>query len=242
MDYLYDGTYTGFMTSLYLYFKYRECTGIYSKKFYQKSLTSNYKIVKTNEDLSQKMEGLIRDKISSRALKLIYYSFLSNEEKKEMFIIKFVKLGLIRGNITGLYSHEDTFPLQKIYDKVSKEKHRFLGIIRFKDINGVLFSKYSPDHDITELIMPHFSDRYKNENLIIFDEKRLKAGIYNKSEWYLSKIDKRIYDKFKDEEEIYEKMWREYFNSISIDDRKNLKAQFQFVPYRYRKNITEFNR
>jgi probable DNA metabolism protein len=90
--------------------------------------------------------------------------------------------------------------------------------------------------------MPHFSDRYKNENLIIFDEKRLKAGIYNKNEWYLSKIDKRIYDKFKDEEEIYEKMWREYFNSISIDDRKNLKAQFQFVPYRYRKNITEFNK
>lgn len=31
MDYLYDGTYTGFMTSLYLHFKYRESTGIYSK-------------------------------------------------------------------------------------------------------------------------------------------------------------------------------------------------------------------
>lgn len=242
MDYLYDDTYTGFMTSLYLHFKYRKSTGIYSRRFYQKSLTTNYKIVKTNEGLSKKMEDLIRDRISSRALRLIYYSFLSNEEKKEVFIVKFINLGLKNGNITGLYSHEDTFPVQKIYDKVSKEKHRFLGIIRFKDIKGVLFSKYSPDHDITELIMPHFSDRYKNENLIIFDEKRLKAGIYNKSEWYLSKIDKRIYGKFKDEEEIYEKMWREYFNSISIDDRKNLKAQFQFVPYRYRKNITEFNK
>ncbi len=242
MDYLYDNTYTGLMTALYIHYKYKKSSGIFSKKSYQKSLISDYKIVKSNEEFSLNMEDIVRERISKSALKLIYYTFLSTEAKKEKFIVKFIDLGLKKGNVTQLYSHEDTFPVQKIYDKVSKEKHRFLGILRFKDLNGILFSKISPDSDIVELIMSHFVDRFKSENFIIFDDKRIKAGIYNQKQWYITNIDKKLYNKFNDVEEVYEEMWKEYFKSISIEDRKNIKAQFQFVPSRYRKNITEFNK
>ncbi len=242
MDYLYDSTYTGFMTALYIHYRYKESSGIFSKKSYQKSLMVDYKIVKSNEEFSSKMEDIIKERISKTALKLIYYTFLSTESKKERYIIKFIDLGFIKGNITQLYSHEDTFPIQNIYDKVSKEKHRFLGILRFKDLNGVLFSKISPDNDIVELIMPHFADRFKSENFIIFDDKRLKAGIYNQKQWYITNIDEKLYSKFSDVEEVYEEMWKEYFKAIGIKDRKNIKAQFQFLPARYRKNIIEFNK
>ncbi|MDW7668278.1 MAG: TIGR03915 family putative DNA repair protein [Bacillota bacterium] len=242
MDYLYDSTYTGLMTALYIHYRYKESSGIFSKKSYQKSLMVDYKIVKSNEEFSSKMEDIIKKRISKTALKLIYYTFLSTESKKERYIVNFIDLGFIKGNITQLYSHEDTFPIQNIYDKVSKEKHRFLGILRFKDLNGVLFSKISPDNDIVELIMPHFADRFKSENFIIFDDKRLKAGIYNQKQWYITNIDEKLYSKFSDVEEVYEEMWKEYFKAIGIKDRKNTKAQFQFLPARYRKNIIEFNK
>ncbi len=241
MDYLYDNTYTGFMTAIYIHYKYKKSTGIYSKNEYQRSLMSSYKIVKSNEEFSQIMEDVIVERISKRALKLIYYTFLSSELNKEYYVIKFINLGLKKGNVTQLYSHEDTFPVQKTYDKVAKEKHRFLGILRFKDLNGILFAKISPDNDVVELIMSHFADRYKSENFIIFDEKRMKAGIYSKKQWYITNINKRIYTKFEDEEEKYEKMWKEYFKSISIKDRENKRVQNQFIPNRYRKNIIEFN-
>src|SRR6056297_3271958 len=146
MDYLYDGTYKGLMTALYINYKYKKTTGIFTKNLYQKSMISDYKIVKSNEEFSKKMEEFISNVISKSALKLIYYAYLSKEANKEEFILKFINLGLKKGNITQLYSHEDTLPIQKIYDKVSKEKHRFLGILRFKDlkqeytikINGIL--------------------------------------------------------------------------------------------------------
>src|SRR6056297_3016321 len=240
MDYLYDGTYKGLMTAIYINYKYKKASGIFSKNSYQKSLISDYKLVKLNKEFSSRMEKIISDRISKSALNLIYYAYLSNEPKKEKFILRFIDLGLKRGNITQLYSHEDTLPIQKIHDKVSKEKHRFLGILRFKDLNGILFSKICPDNDIVELIMPHFVDRFKSENFIIFDDKRFKAGIYNKNQWYITNINEKFYSKFSDVEEKYEAMWKEYFKSISIEDRKNLKSQFQFVPARYRKNITEF--
>src|SRR6056297_108052 len=240
MDYLYDGTYKGLMTALYINYKYKKTTGIFTKNLYQKSMISDYKIVKSNEEFSKKMEEFISNVISKSALKLIYYAYLSKEANKEDFILKFIDLGLKKGNITQLYSHEDTLPIQKIYDKVSKEKHRFLGILRFKDLNGILFANISPDNDIVELIMPHFVDRFKSENFIIFDDKRFKAGIYNKNQWYITNINEKFYSKFSDVEEKYEAMWKEYFKSISIEDRKNLKSQFQYVPARYRKNITEF--
>ncbi len=240
MDYLYDSTYTGLMTSLYIHYKYKKSTGILSKKLYQKSLMVDYKIVKSNVEFSSKMENIIEKRISKKALKFIYYTFLSTEPKKEKYIIKFIDLGFKKGNITQLYSHEDTFPIQKIFDKVSKEKHRFLGILRFKDLNGILFSEISPDNDVVELIMPHFVDRFKSENFIIFDDKRLKAGIHNQKQWYITNIDEKLYSKFSDVEEVYEEMWKEYFQAIAIADRKNTKVQFQFLPLRYRKNITEF--
>jgi len=242
MDYLYDNTYNGLMTALYLHYKYKKSSGIFSKDSYQRSLMSDYKIVRSNEEFSLKMENIIEKRISKFALKIIYYTFLSIEPNKEKLILRFISLGLKKGNITQLYSHRDTLPIQKIYDKVSKEKHRFLGILRFKDLNGILFSKIAPDNDIIELIMPHFVDRFKRENFIVFDEKRLKSGIYDGIEWYTTNIEESFYSKFSDIEEVYEEMWKEYFKSIGIEDRKNTKVQFQFLPARYRKNITEFNK
>ena len=39
-----------------------------------------------------------------------------------------------------------------------------------------------------------------------------------------------------------EKLWKEFFNTIGIKERKNLKCQKNFMPKKYWKNIIEMEK
>ena len=38
---------------------------------------------------------------------------------------------------------------------------------------------------------------------------------------------------------FYEELWKEYFNNMAIESRKNPKAQKRSMPVRYWKHLTE---
>ncbi len=115
-----------------------------------------------------------------------------------------------------------------------------LGILRFSEIGGILYAKYSPDNDISILLADHFADRYKHEKFIIYDEKRKKVVVYANNNWEI-KENINIDDiEFSIKETMIQKLWKQYFTDLAIKERKNINLQFQFVPSRYRKNMTEF--
>ena len=45
-----------------------------------------------------------------------------------------------------------------------------------------------------------------------------------------------IYD---EDEELYQTLWKQYFESVNIKARKNMKLHIQHVPKRYWKNLVE---
>jgi probable DNA metabolism protein len=44
-----------------------------------------------------------------------------------------------------------------------------------------------------------------------------------------------------DNEEKFQKLWKLFFENVTIKKRKNLKLQQNFVPLLYRKYMTEFS-
>jgi probable DNA metabolism protein len=241
MDYLYDGTFEGFLTCIYYHYKAEKASGIYDASYYQQSMLKACKVIETDIEKARIVSDAIIRKISREAYVDIYYCYLSNNEQRENIILEFLIFAFRYGRKTmNFYTHEKVLPLNEASLKVSREVHKFLGILRFSEAGGVLFSKFSPDNDILILLADHFADRYKFERFIIYDEKRKKALVYTDELWEIKENINIENIEYSENEKLIQDLWKQYFTDLAIKERTNLNLQFQFVPARYRKNMAEF--
>jgi probable DNA metabolism protein len=240
MDYIYDGTFYGLLTCVYEHYYFKKSTGLCEEKNYQYSMVNDFKAIETSEVKAKKVYDAFKNKVSKRALEYIYYAWLSNDTEKGSKILSFIEYGFsYKKDITKHFEHKAVYPIGVLYRKVAQEVHSLLGLLRFSDMEGVLVAIYKPDHDVTELLAPHFSDRLRQERFIIFDEGRRKGAVSVMGRWMISNMDgfELVAGTVECEIRLY---WKEYFESVAIKERKNLDIQYQKVPVRYRKNIIEF--
>ena len=130
--------------------------------------------------------------------------------------------------------------LNDLSQKVKKETHLFLGILRFKKLkNGIYYSKIEPDNNITMLIADHFAKRMADQPWIIHDAKRNIFALYNtKQVVFAMEQEINISSDICDDRK-FETLWKNYFHAIAIESRKNLRLQKSFMPRRYWKNMPE---
>jgi probable DNA metabolism protein len=242
MVYLHDGTFNGLLTCIYEHYYTKKVSGIYCEDIYEMELLEEELYIPTDDVKAKKVYYAIWNKISDEAMMNVYYTFLSNDYRKDYYILKYLELGFKMGyKIDNDHTNKDVINVHKLSTQVSKERHRLLGILRFQEVGHGLYAPVTPDNDVIELLAEHFVDRLKNEQFIIHDKKRKKAVIYNKKEWIVADFDLQEEILISKKEKKFQEMWKGYFEHISIKERKNLRLQRQFVPTRYRKNMVEFN-
>lgn len=243
MDYLYDGSFEGFLTCIYWNYYGEPASGISRRQEYQASLLNGSREVVTEEDKADIVYKGIAEKISYYDLRRLYRAFRSSEDGKEMAILDYVRLGFKKGSrVSSLHGDPAVFRIQRIEGKVSSEIHRMKGLVRFSLLgNRVLYSPISPDHDILEFLAPHFSDRFAGEAFLIHDLGREKALVSAKGKWYISQLAEDQVPTPHEEEECYRRLWRDYFRTIAIKERTNPRCQKNFMPVRYWKHLTEMD-
>lgn len=243
LDYLYDGTFEGILTCIYHHYYTDKASGIFTKECYQSNMLGGFMDVETEEIKAMTVYEAIEKKISSYDLKRIYKVYLSNDENKEMKILNYIVLGFKKGSaVSLLHGHPVVFDVQLIEKKINVEMERMLQFVRFRVMkNNVLYAEVEPDNDVIELIANHFCDRWKNDPFIIHDVGRDKALIAFRKHWYISAFSKANIPEESDEEHGYQKLWKHYFDNISIKERTNHRCQRNFMPIRYWKHLTEIN-
>ena len=242
--YIYDGSFEGLLTSIYhAFYSAEKPENIVSKENLVENFLMEKVYIETDEDKSRRVYEAIETKISKDSLKRVFYAYLSELPESEMIILKYLQLGFKVGREIDLnLANVDVLNMDNIYKKVGSERHRVLGLLRFKKVKeDILYAQVEPDHNVIALVAPHFKERLASENFIIHDTKRDIAIFYNKSEWVIKDIE--VPDPFlvKDMEERYEDLWRIYFNAISINRKTNIKLQKSHMPMRYWKHLTEKN-
>ena len=242
VDYLYDGTFEGFLTCIYLHYYNEKADGIFPREEYQSNMMKTWVEVDTDRDKADIVYEAIKKKISGYDLRRIYRVFMSSEPEKEKKILDYVRLGFIKGScISMLHGNPIVFEVQRIEKKVSFEVHRMKGLIRFSELEGgILYSRIEPDHDIVEFLADHFTDRYKNEPFIIHDMKRSKALVAYKKDWYITYFTSENVSPVSEDEQLYRELWKQYFENMTIKERINPACQKNMMPMRYWKNLTEF--
>lgn len=241
VDYLYDGTFEGLLTCIYYHYYQDKAFGIFLTSNYQPCMLRQYKEVRTDVEKARKVYEAIKNKISYRDLKRIYMVYLSNDDQKEEKILKYIVMGFKKGAaVSDFHSESTVADVEKIEKKIKTEQERMLQFVRFSVMKGnVLYSRIEPDNDVLELIAHHFSDRFRKEKIIIHDVRRGKAVVAFNGKWYIASFDGAYVSEISKEEKNYRKLWKEYFDNISIKERKNKRCQNRFMPERYRKNLTE---
>lgn len=240
---IYDGSFEGLMTLVFDVYKNKiEPENIYIDGKVQMNMISKNVNIYTNSKKAERVYNGIREKISSRALKNIYQCYLSEIDGIEMYIFKYIKLGFKVGRKVDNYEFDDTVnKVHEISRKVGAEAHRMLGLLRFIKISDNLYySKIEPDYNIIGLISPHFCNRMKDQGWIIHDIKRKIASVYNKKDWIITDFNEKLTNIDNDEIDFQE-LWKEYYKSIGIKERRNDKLKKQYMPVRYWKNLTELD-
>ena len=244
ITYIYDGSFEGLLTSIYeAFYANVKPDDIKMKDVYIENFLVDKIYIETDIDKSQRVYEAIEAKISKESLKRVFYAYLSELPNSEILILKYLQLGFKIGpNVDLNLANEDVLNIDKIYKKVGNERHRVLGLLRFKNVKeNILYAQVEPDHNVIALVASHFKERLSSENFIIHDTKREIAIFYNRKEWVIKDIE--VPDPFlvKDMEESYEDLWRVYFNAISIKRKTNIKLQKRNMPMRYWKYLTEKN-
>lgn len=238
--YIYDGSIEGLFTVVYKCMVEKIIPLNVIKDIYKPNLFEEYINIDTDYNLSNKIFKSIPKRMGDLTLYNVYNAFLVNKNDKEINIVNYLINGYKYGkNINRIKDIESVIKVQKYSNMVRREAHKLKGFVRFEDFNNILYSKLSPEHDVLELLVPHFKNRLSNETWIIEDIKRKKAVFYKNNEYKLISTINLNLDRFKSNDKEYKDLWKSFIKSVTINERKNLRCQMNFMPKKYWKYMTE---
>lgn len=240
LRYIYDGSFDGFLSVIYLCYYDKVPESIEKDGTYNFNILFEDKVIETDMVKSKKVYDAIVEKISEDTLINVYQGFLSESREIELKLLKYVQMGFKLGSkVNDLLSDETVREVQKYSSKVAFETHRFLGLVRFQQFNGILYSAIEPSYNILELLGNHFKERLTNEKWIIHDVKR-KIGIaYENNQWMLRDLKFDKLESTDKEELFYQNLWKAFHKSIAIKEKTNERLQMQHMPKKYWNNLIE---
>lgn len=240
--YIYDGSLYGFLTIVF------DCFS--NKTLPQKIIpNSNYSpnfldipvFIEADFDKAKRVFTGIEKAISFTTLQYTYYAFLSNEKDKEMHLLKYLCDGFEFGpKINNRLTVPYVFKVLNMEKRTFGECHRLKGLLRFKKVgNNLYYASIHPDNNIIEPLGHHFINRLPSQNFIIHDKIRNICLLYNGKEYKIVDADNLKIPDISEEEQKYQELWKSFFKTIAISERKNLRCQMQFMPKKYWKDLIE---
>lgn len=250
MTLTFDGTYEGLLSVVFEVYRLKiSPTQIIPQDEWQPSFFEHPIFVDANEEWARRVHLGIEKKCSKKTAQLLYECFLSEIPGIPMLIFSFIQKAMqSSADISDNYADDLVLKLHQIKKKIGREVHRMHAFVRFQRTKGdIYYAVIEPDFNVLPLIGDHFEKRYPAQQWLIYDSRR-RFGIFydlNTTEFITFEDDSRL--KFQQlhagildqTEPDYQILWKSYFDSVNIPERKNMKLHLQHVPKRYWKYLSE---
>lgn len=238
--FLTDKSTDGFFTAVFDAYREKEAL-ITSDSSVQLSLDSELIPVNTDGEKAERVKHGIQ-KYDSEAIDEILLALKSCDNLKEELAFEYIKkIMYFKSPVRRRMNLPEVIDFNDMIYKVKNEVHKMKGFLRFMESrDGALYAPYSPDNDITELILPHFAKRLASERFVIHDISRKIAGMYDGHECiigYTGEVE--IY--LSQYEKAFEQLWKKYYKAVNIESRKHEKQMKGYMPVRYWKFLPEKN-
>ena len=210
-NYYYDGSFDGLLTVIYMAYENRENKILrVSARAEQLILALDDIHVITDFSKARRVEKAICDKISYNFLNNIHTCFLSYDKNKDTIIIHTVYKALKQGEEILNSLDEHAFYMNKLVKQVLSERHKYLGLLRFKEMkDGTMFSTIEPKNNVLPILISHFKSRMKREKFAIFDKGRKMIVYYDGKKAEIFFVES-LEIEWSDEEIEYSKLWKTF--------------------------------
>jgi len=222
--------------------------GIALQGMVEQELFCEYIEVHESDKKAIAVEKLIKRHLGEYAYWNIYHAILSHNSKKADAILCTMLEAKRISDSTKIMEHLSHPKVRQVFEisrKVSNEAHYYREIVRFRELqNGILFSEIEPRNQILSCLGEHFANRFPLENWMIYDKTHQMVIVHETGkQWVMvqgEQLDEKLTRNCSASEAMYVKLWKGFFNSISIKERESYERQRQHLPLHYRKHVTEF--
>lgn len=242
--YIYDGSYDGLFTAIFdAVYSRRRPGAIVSQDRLQLTFATRFIEVNTDRTKAARVRKAAREKLGSQAMGQIYRAFLSSADDREISIYHYLMLGFKVGRaVNNFLTNPDVFRVYSLSRNVSRETDKMFGFMRFSIMEGgVQYCRFSPENNILPLAMNHFVGRFPGISFVIHDTGRRLLGVYDTVGRYIVSAEGFVPPPKSTDEECFEGLWKLFYDTIGIKERKNLKLMKQMMPARYFRHVWEMD-
>lgn len=240
--YLFDGTENGLFTCIFKSFYEKQNPDVVTDKSVQTGFLDEIKTILTDEAKATRVLNCVK----KCKTKHLYYDFTealkSGEADKFTTIFKYLRFAITNkdSDISEAFSVSEVLAFRDMIMRINYEVHRFKGFIRFSETGeGFYYAHFEPDNDITEYLVPHFLRRMKRP-FILHDTKRNIIALCVDGKYKIVHGGDTTYTVYLSEEETnFQNLWKSYYKSVNVAERKNTRQMKNYMPVRYWKNLTE---
>lgn len=238
MIYFFDGTKEAFLTALLAAYEDGDAFVTSSQK--QLCMGQECVFITADRPRAEKAEKklLSFDKNCIGELTLLLRS--SDNGHEQIAFLYFKLIAEKRCPVRSMLADERVIAATECLRRIKNEIHRMHGFVRFMESkSGALYAPISPDHDICDLLVPHFRARLSGYPFVIHDVPRKKAAVYDGKNTFLAPLE-RAEIVLSAKETEWQALWQRYYRSVNIPSRERLKQMRGYMPVRYWKFMPEF--
>lgn len=238
MIYFTDGTKEAFLTAFLL--AYRDEDSYITSSQKQLVLGQSTVFVKADAERAKKAEQRLLA-FDSDCMQDLDYLLRSGSCDGEQVAFRYLRfLAQEKRPVRGMLAESAVIAATECIRRVTFEVHRLHGFVRFLESeSGALYAPIAPDHDIVDLLVPHFRARLTEFPFVLHDVTRKKAAVYDGKNTFLAPLEKAEILLSADET-AWQKLWSNYYRSVNIPSRERLKQMRGYMPVRYWKFMPEF--
>ena len=238
---VYDGSFEGFLSLVYeVYYKKLKPKKIY-KTLPNEMIFEEIRQIKTIEENSIKVLDAIKAKLPKEIVCKFLNIFMCDTKEFEIALLEYIIIGFKDPKQLSNINISCVFYLETLEKELFKNVHKMTGFIRFEELeDGCLYSKIQTKFNIVYLLAKHFLKRFNNQNFIIHDINRKIAFVKIGNSCTMENI--AFFDEptYSSNEDKFQKLWKSFFNGVTIKERTNKKLQQNLVPLIYRTYMSEF--
>lgn len=235
MIYVYDGTWSGMMTLVHRTARdgvFPDDIARFASKVMDGVLLES-SAVKTDPSVAEATAAVLERRVGAQQLSEACLALMSEERGIDL---------AVWCHLSRLWHEGDRAAMDlaapcagfvlRAARRSTRELHRWMGLIRFRDAGGVYYASFAPECDVLPLLADHFCGRLP-DRWMLHDVSRGRAALHDRGRWLLTDAVPPARDPgMTREEEACQELWREFFRSTSVKERRSAKRQRQFLPKR----------
>ena len=206
--------------------------------------------VHADEAKADRVWRALQKKLSPSSLASLVMCWFSEQPGSAEWIFRYVcKVMDSSMSIEGNWADKDVRTVLQWGKKVASERERLLQFLRFQKMaDGVFFAAVEPLYNVLPLAVSHFRDRFSDQAWLVYDVRRGYGFYYDRKaveEVSFPEPPKGLRGGWLDpslaaeDERLFQDLWKTYFQSVAIKERKNARLQKQNMPVRFWKYLVE---